>query len=58
MKEFVIRVSSEYANRYHLGEKVINQVAYFPYNRQNLTKDELAAAVQSVRATGGRIVGS
>lgn len=55
--DYVIRVQSDYANRYSLGKVVVPGVAFFPAkNRVNLTKAELEREIIKVKANGGRIV--
>jgi len=54
--DYVIRVQSDYANRYSLGEVVIPGVAYFRKDRINLTRPQLDREIAKVKANGGRIV--
>lgn len=55
--DYVIRVQSDYANRYSLGEVVVPGVAFFPgKGRVNWTKAELEREIIKVKANGGRIV--
>lgn len=54
--DYVIRVQSDYANLYSLGEVVIKGVAYFRKDRINLTKSQLNREIERVKANGGRIV--
>lgn len=55
-KEYVIRTQSDYANKYSLGELVVEGVAFFREDRRNLTKEQIIAMQNVVRAQGGRIV--
>lgn len=54
--DFVIRVQSDYANHYGLGEVIIPGVAYFRKDRINLTKVQLDREIAKVQANNGRIV--
>jgi len=53
--EYVVRVQSDFANRYSLGELVIPGVAFFREDRRNLTKEELAREIAKARNNGGRL---
>jgi hypothetical protein len=47
-KEYVVRVQSDVANTYGLGEVVVPGVAFFKAGDYGLTKDELNAKLKKL----------